>query len=134
MPLIGWIGAVLASLLAGAAAGWWFVSRIMTRQYKAKLHRATEAIKQQHAATAARGRAAPPRPRRQVAPLRAGIPRVGAAAPGESRARIARLDEQLKHAHLELDRMRIRLEGAVASQREHAPDGFAQTQTFGNTR
>ena len=134
MPLIGWIGAVAASLLAGAALGWWFVSRIMRRQYKAKFHRATETLKQQHAATDDRLRAAQTRASLELEQLRAGIPRQIAAAVGEARARITRLEDQLKHAHLELDRMRIRLEGAAADQREYSPDGFAPTQNFGNTR
>ena len=134
MPVIGWIGAVVASLVAGAAVGWWFVSRIMTRQFKAKLHRATDALKSQHAATDDRLRAAHTRATLELEQLKAGIPRQIAAATGEARARIARLEEQLKHAHVELDTMRVRLEGAKGDQRDYGTDGFAATQSFGPTR
>lgn len=134
MTLITWIGAVVASLLAGATAGWWVVSRIMTRQFKAKLHRATEAIKQQHASNDDRLRAAHTRATLELEQVKAGIPRQIAAANGESRARIARLEEQLKMTQLELDKMRVRLEGAAGDSRDYGSDGFAPTQSFGATR
>ena len=51
MPLIGWIAAIAAAVLVGAAVGWWVVNRILVRQFKARLHRATELLRQQHAAT-----------------------------------------------------------------------------------
>jgi hypothetical protein len=134
MTMITWIGAVVASLLAGATAGWWFVSRIMTRQFKAKLHRATEAIKQQHAASDDRLRAAHTRATLELEQVKAGVPRQIATATSEARARIARLEEQLKMTQLELDKMRIRVEGADADRREYGGDGFAPTQSFGATR
>ncbi len=134
MTLITWIGAVVASLLTGATAGWWFVSRIMSRQYKAKLHRAVETLKQQHAAGDDRLRAAHTRATLELEQVKAGIPRQVAAATGEARARIARLEEQLKATQLELDKMRIRAEGATADRRDYGTDGFAPTQSFGHTR
>jgi hypothetical protein len=135
MPLIGWIAAVAASLLAGAAVGWWVVNRIMARQFKARLHRATELLKQQHAATDDKLRAAHTRATLELEQLRAGVPRQVAVATSEARAKITRLEEQLRHAHAELDRLRAKVQGPAApARRTESNHGFAPTQTFDDTR
>jgi uncharacterized protein YneF (UPF0154 family) len=136
MPLIGWIGAVVASVLVGAGLGWWIVNRIMARQYKARLHRATEQLRQQHATTDDKLRAAHTRANLELEQLRTGIPRQVAVATSEARAKVTRLEEQLRHAHAELDKLRVKVQGPspVAARRTEPNDGFAPTQTFGDTR
>jgi hypothetical protein len=136
MPLIGWIGAVVGSVLIGAAVGWWVVNRIMARQYKARLHRATEQIRQQHASTDDKLRAAHTRANLELEQLRAGIPRQVAVATSEARAKITRLEEQLRHTHAELDKLRAKLQPPAppAARRAEGSDGFAPTQTFGDSR
>jgi ABC-type nickel/cobalt efflux system permease component RcnA len=134
MPLIGWIAAVAASVLVGAGVGWWVVNRIMARQFKARLHRATELLKQQHAATDDKLRAAHTRATLELEQLRAGVPRQVAVATAEARAKISRLEEQLRHAHAELDKLRPKLKAPAARPRDvDMTDGFAATRPFGET-
>ena len=137
MPLIGWIGAVVASVLVGAGLGWWIVNRIMARQFKARLHRATEALKQQHASTDDKLRAAHTRATLELEQLRASVPRQVAVATSEARAKITRLEEQLRHAHAELDKLRAKINPpAVAPRKREAEgtDGFAATRPFGDSQ
>jgi chromosome segregation ATPase len=136
MPLIGWIGAVVASVLVGAGLGWWVVNRIMARQYKARLHRATEVLKQQHASTDDKLRAAHTRANLELEQLRASVPRQVAVATSEARAKITRLEEQLRHAHAELDKLRAKITPVIASRRRETEgnDGFAATRPFGDSQ
>jgi multidrug resistance efflux pump len=59
-----------------------------------------------------------------------------AVATSEARAKVTRLEEQLRHAHAELDKLRAKVQGPapVAARRTEGNDGFAPTQTFGDTR
>ena len=134
MPLIGWIAAVAAAVLAGAALGWWVVNRILVRQFKKRLNKATELLRQQHAATDDKLRAAHTRATLELEQLKASIPRQIATAATEARAKIARLEEQLRHAQAELDRLRPKPKASESARR--APEltnGFAATQPFGDT-
>ena len=136
MPLIGWMGAVVASVLVGAGLGWWVVNRIMARQYKARLHRATDAIKQQHASTDDKLRAAHTRASLELEQLRASVPRQVAVATSESRAKITRLEEQLRHVHAELDKLRAKTQPTAPPRKREVEgtDGFAATRPFGDSQ
>ena len=136
MPLIGWIGAVVASVLLGAGLGWWVVNRIMARQYRTRLHRATEVLKQQHASTDDKLRAAQTRANLELEQLRASVPRQVAVATAEARAKISRLEEQLRHAHAELDKLHAKITPAIAPRKREAEgnDGFAVTRPFGDSQ
>jgi hypothetical protein len=133
MSLIGWIGVVVAAVLVGAGLGWWIVNSILVRQFKARLQRATEKLNQQHAGTHDRLRSAHTRAQLELEQLRAAIPKQIAAATTDARAKITWLEEQLRQVHAELDRGRVK---TMLASRDHevSPDGFAATQTFGNTR
>jgi hypothetical protein len=133
MSLIGWIGVVVAAVLFGAGLGWWIVNSILVRQFKVRLQRATEKLNQQHAGTHDRLRSAHTRAQLELEQLRAAIPKQIAAATTDARAKITWLEEQLRLAHTELDRGRLK-ESLAAGDRDAAPDGFAATQTFGHTR
>ena len=134
MPLIGWIAAVAAAVLAGAALGWWVVNRILVRQFKKRLNKATELLRQQHAATDDKLRAAHTRATLELEQLKASIPRQIAAAATDARAKIARLEEQLRHVQAELDRLRPKPKASESARRPpELTDGFAATQPFGDT-
>jgi exonuclease VII large subunit len=130
MPLIGWIAAVAAAVAAGAAVGWWVVNRILVRQFKARLARATEQLRQQHAATDDKLRSAHTRAQLELEQLRASLPRQIAAASTDARAKVTRLEEQLRFCHAELDRLRPKPKVAEAPRRADLTDGFAPTQTL----
>jgi hypothetical protein len=134
MPLIAWIGAVVAAVLVGAGVGWWVVNRILVRQFKHRLHKATELLKQQHAATDDKLRSACTRATLELEQVKATIPRQIAAATTDSRAKITRLEEQLRHAHAELDRLRPKTAPLEPRQRAELTDGFAATMPFSETR
>jgi exonuclease VII large subunit len=133
MSLIGWIGVVVLAVLVGAVLGWWIVNGILARQFKTKLQRASEKLNQHHAATHDRLRSAHTRAQLELEQLRATIPKQISAATTDARAKISWLEEQLRQVHAELDRNRVK-EMLASGDREVAPDGFAATQTFGNTR
>ena len=132
MPLIGWIATVAAAVLVGAGLGWWVVNNILVRQFKNRLHKATEQLKQQHAATDDKLRSAHTRAMLEIEQIKASIPRQIAAATTDSRAKIVRLEEQLKHAHGELDRLRPKPK--PSSSRGELTDGFAATMPFGDSQ
>ena len=134
MPLIGWIAAIAGAVLAGASVGWWVVNRILVRQFKARLHRATELLRQQHAATDDKLRSAHTRVTLELEQAKAGVPRQIAAATTDARAKITRLEEQLRHCHAELDRLRPKPKAIEPTRRPELTDGFAATQPFGDSQ
>ena len=52
------------------------------------------------------------------------------------RAKITRLEEQLRHAHAELDKLRVKIAPPAAPRKREAEgtDGFAATRPFGDSQ
>ena len=91
-------------------------------------------MRQQHAATDDKLRSAHTRAMLDLEQLKASIPRQIAAAATDARASIKRLEEQLRHAHAELDRLRPKHKQPEPARRPtELTDGFAATQPFGDT-
>ena len=124
MTLNAWIAAFAASLFVGAGLGWWIVNQILVRQFKARLQRATEVLRQEHASTDDKLRSAAKRATMELEQLRASIPKQMASATTEARATINRLEERLRHVHAEIDRLRPKVKSAELG------DGFAATRPF----
>ena len=118
---------MLVALLTGAGAGAWFAHSLARRRLDDRVRQATDALQQQHMAVLDRFRAAHARLHADLEQQRLGTARQVAAAVAEQQASVRRLDERLRVAYAELDRIRD-----VSSGKPPRPliedHGFAATQ------
>ncbi len=117
----------LIALLIGAGAGAWLAHSLGRRRLEARVREATDALEQQHAGVLDRFRAAHARLHADLEHQRRGTARQVAAAVAEPRAAVLRVEERLKAAYAELDRVRDAATGRPPRPliEEH---GFAATQ------
>ena len=130
MAVDGWIFAVVGAFLAGSVLAWWTTQWVLSGRFEARLRQSEQAMRQQQEAALAKMRADHTSARLEMETQRSSLPRQIAAATAEQRATAARLQEQLKMAYAELDRLRVQVKGPAAPGKIEQTDGFANTQPF----
>lgn len=130
MTLDGKIIEVVVALFVGSGAAWYFARRSMSRQFDQKLRRITEMHRKQHEAVVDKLNAAHALARKELEHQRNSAPRHAAAAAVDQRSAVLRLEEQLKVAYVELDRLRLEVKGPAPVGRPTPNNGFADTQPF----
>ena len=130
MTVDTWIFAVAGSFLLGAALAWWSTQRVLQARFGTKLRLSEQALRQQQDAALAKMRADHTSARLEMETQRSSLPRQIAAATAEQRATAARLEERLKMAYAELDRLRVQINGPTPPRTPEQIDGFANTQPF----
>lgn len=126
-----WIIIATASALAGAIASAWIAFRVLTARFTQRLNQHMQAYQQQHAGTMDKLRSAHAKARLEIEQQRAVMQRQVASAVAEQKATAARLEERLKVAYAELDRLRG---DAAVPPAERSRIGFAETQPFQASR
>ena len=130
MTFEAWIIIVVGATLGGAAFGAWMTQRVLSSRYAARLNRSMQAYQQQSGATMEKLRAAHTKARLEIEQQRAVMQRQVAAAVAEQRATSSRLEERLKVAYAELDRLRDHATPLSAKPNEKGKHGFASTLPF----
>ena len=125
-----WIIIAVAAALGGAALGAWVTFRVLTPRYTQRLNRHMQAYQQQHGGTMDKLRAAHTKARLEIEQQRAVMQRQLAAAVAEQKATAMRLEERLKAAYAELDRLRDHATPLSAKPGEKGKHGFASTLPF----
>ncbi len=132
MVVDGSIAEIAAALCAGAGVAWWSAHRLLTRRFDGKLRRIVELHRKQHEVVVDRLNAAHAQLRKEMEQQRPPAPRRDAAA--SDRSAVKRLEEQLKTAYAELDRLRLEVKGPAPVGMPKMPNGFADTQPFEHRR
>jgi hypothetical protein len=130
MTVDGTIAEVVAALFAGAGVAWWTAHRTLSRRFDLKLRRITEMHRKQHEAVVDRLNASHAVARKELNHQRSSMPRQNAVASADQRSAVSRLEEQLKAAYGELDRLRLEVRGPAPVGRPKMSNGFADTQPF----
>lgn len=130
MTLEVWIIIVVAAALGGAILGAWITHRILTPRYTQRMNRQIQAYQQQHAGTMDKLRAAYTKAKLESEQQRAVMQRQVAAAVAEQKTTTARLEERLKAAYAELDRLRADTTPLSAKPADRGKHGFASTLPF----
>ena len=133
MVVDGTIAAVaecIAAFCVGAGAAWWVAHRSLNRQFDVKLRRMTEVHRKQHEAVVDKLNASHALARKELEHQRSTTPRQVALASADQRSAVSRLEEQLKTAYAELDRLRLEVKGPAPQGRPTPNQGFADTQPF----
>ena len=125
-----WIIIVLGAALVGAALAAWMTHRKLSSRYAQRLNRTMQAYQQQHGATMDKLRAAHTKARLELEQQRAVMQRQVAAAVAEQRTQTTRLEERLKSAYAELDRLRDQAAPLSAKPAPEGSRGFASTLPF----
>jgi hypothetical protein len=125
-----WIVAVVGAFLAGAGLAWWITQQVLRARFATTLRRTEQALRQQQDAALAKMRADHTSARLELETQRSTLPRQIAAATAEQRATATRLEERLKMAYAELDRLRVQINGPAPSGKPERTDGFANTEPF----
>lgn len=123
------IGAVPA-LVVGAGVAWWFANRSLNRKLDLKVRQLNEVHRKHHEAVIDKLNASHALARKELEHQRTTMPRQLAAASADQRSTVARLEEQLKVAYAELDRLRLQVNGPAPEGRPAPNQGFADTQPF----
>ena len=124
------IAEVAAAFFAGAGVAWWTAHRTLSRKFDLKLRRITEVHRKQHEAVVDRLNASHALARKELEHQRSSVPRQVAVASADQRSAVSRLEEQLKAAYAELDRLRLEVKGPAPEGRPRPNNGFADTQPF----
>jgi hypothetical protein len=130
MTLDGKIIEVALALVVGAGSAWYFVRRSMSREFDQKLRRITEMHRKQHEAVVDKLNASHTLAKKELEHQRSVAPRHATAAAADQRSAVARLEEQLKAAYTELDRLRLEVKGPAPVGKPTPNNGFADTQPF----
>jgi hypothetical protein len=127
-----WLGitvvATVAGLLLGAGASW----SVLKRQAKARERRFILVAQEHHANSTRSLRANITRLQLELETERASVQRRLAVATTELRTAQKRLEEQLRFAYAELDRLKGQSSPVVVPRAAVSDDGFALTQPFTN--
>ena len=130
MTLAETIVAVLGASVLGASAAWWLASRTLSRTFEARLRRMADQHRKQHEAVLDKLNASHVLARKEWERQRQAAPRLAGSVP-DARSGMARLEEQLKAAYSELDRLRLEVRGPAPERRPATlANGFADTQPF----
>jgi hypothetical protein len=123
----------LLGMLTGSLCSAWLAHRLWRRRFDRRLREAVDELHAQHTGLLDKYRSAHARLNAELEQQRAGTSRQVAAAVAEPRAALLRLEDRLKRAYAELDRLR---EGTSSRQtvRPVSEDtqGFAATQPMHN--
>lgn len=130
MTLIELIGQLAAAFLVGAATAWWLTRQSLVRDFNHKLRQLTETHRKHHEVVVDKLNASHAAAKRELENQRNTQPRPAAASLADQRSANARLEEQLKAAYVELDRLRLAVMGPAPEGRPAPPNGFADTQPF----
>lgn len=130
MTLDGILAAAVPALVVGAGLAWWFTARSMGRRYDLKLRHISEVHRKQHDAVVDKLNASHALARKELEHQRSTLPRQLAVASADQRSTVARLEEQLKTAYAELDRLRLEVNGPAPVGHPKPAHGFADTQRF----
>lgn len=118
---------IVVALAVGSGSAWFMARRTLSRQFDQKLRRMTEAYRKQHEAVVDKLNASHALARKELEHQRQSGPRHAAVVAADQRATVARLEEQLKTAYAELDKLRLEVKGPAPVGK---PNGFADTQPF----
>jgi lipopolysaccharide export system protein LptC len=121
---------IIVALAVGSGATWFMARRTLSQQFDQKLRRMTEAYRKQHEAVVDKLNAQHALSRKELEHQRQAGPRHAAVAAADQRANVARLEEQLKAAYAELDKLRLEVRGPAPVGQPKAYNGFADTQPF----
>ncbi|KNZ31109.1 MAG: hypothetical protein AD742_17915 [Methylibium sp. NZG] len=121
---------IVVALAVGSGATWFVARRSLSREFDQKLRRMSETFRKQHEAVVDKLNASHALARRELEHQRQTAPRNGAAAANDQRAAVARLEDQLKSAYSELDRLRLEVKGPAPEGSPKPHNGFADTQPF----
>ena len=124
------ITAVVPALVVVAGLAWWFTTRSISRRFDTKLRHITEMHRKQHDAVVDKLNASHALARKELEHQRNTLPRQLAVASADQRSTVARLEEQLKAAYAELDRLRLEVNGPAPVGHPKPAHGFADTQRF----
>lgn len=130
MTLEVWIILIVSAAIGGAALGAWMTMRVLKPRYTLRMNRHIQAYQQQHGATMDKLRAAHTKARLEIEQQRAVMQRQITAAVAEQRATAMRLEERLKAAYAELDRLRDHPLPLSAKASDKGKHGFASTLPF----
>lgn len=125
-----WIIAVAVAFLAGAGLAWGITQHVLADRFSTKLRQSEQTMRAQQDAALAKMRADHTSARLEMEAQRSSLPRQIAAATAEQRATATRLEERLKIAYAELDRLRVQINGPAPKGKPDQTDGFANTEPF----
>jgi hypothetical protein len=119
---------MLVGLLTGAGFGAWLVHRQWKRHFDARLRESADSIQSQHITLLEKFRAAHTKLHAELEQQRGSNARQVAIAVAEPRAALMRLEQRLKGAYAELDRLRELTSARPARPMCEENHGFAATQ------
>lgn len=130
MTLDGLITELVPALVVGAGLAWWFTNRSLSRKFDHKARHLTEVHRKHQEVVVDRLNASHALAKKELEHLRSSLPRQLAVASADQRSTVARLEEQLRAAYAELDRLRLEVKGPAPAGRPTPNHGFADTQPF----
>ena len=123
-----WWLLVGAALALGVGLGGGVAMRVLGKRFDARLRRVTDELKQKHAATADKLRAAQAQAQAELEKSRTAFKRQLATMVAEPRAAQERAEERLKAAYAEIDRLRGHTAQPSDTGSSDLADGFAVTR------
>jgi hypothetical protein len=130
MAVDGKIFELAVALLLGSGASWFYARRSLGRQFDQKLRRVVEMHRKQHEAVVDKLNSSHALARKELERQRTAAPRQNSVPSAEQRSAVLRLEEQLKTAYAELDKLRLEVKGPAPVGRPKLSNGFADTQPF----
>ena len=124
------IAGIIAALVVGAVGAGWRVARGLNRKFDQKLRQITDTHRKKHEAVVDKLNASHALAKKELEHQRSTMPRQLSAATADQRSTVARLEEQLRAAYVELDLLRLEVRGPAPVGQPRAPSGFADTQPF----
>ena len=121
---------IVVALAVGSGSTWFFTRRTLSQQFEQTLRRMAEAYRKQHEAVVDNLNASHALARKEFEHQRQSGPRHAAVVSADQRAAVARLEEQLKAAYAELDKLRLEVRGPAPKGQPKPYSGFADTQPF----
>lgn len=121
---------IVVALAVGSGSAWFMARRSLAREFDQKLRRMVETYRKQHEVVVDKLNASHALARKELEHQRKTAPRHGAGAANDQRAAVSRLEEQLKTAYAELDRLRLEVKGPAPAGSPKPHNGFADTQPF----
>lgn len=130
MAMDGRIFEIAVALLLGSGASWFYVRRSLSRQFDQKLRRIVEMHRKQHETVVDKLNASHVLARKELERQRKSVPRQITVSSADQRSAVSRLEDQLKGAYAELDKLRLEVKGPAPVGRPKLSNGFADTQPF----
>lgn len=130
MSLDGTIVQIALAALLGAGVAWWFTTRHLGRKFDLKLRRVAEMHRKHHETMIDKLNASHALACKELEHQLHSKPRQLSVVASDQRATVTRLEQQLKTAYAELDRLRLEVKGPAPDGRVKHANGFADTQPF----